>query len=405
MGRYDYRQRSIGDEFYGGAQHKKKTHGFKRVIFLLATFVFVIALFVYVFPEVQITIVPATEAVENNFDLTIKAGLQQADYKNNVFPAKVIEVEDELEKTFPASGEKNIGDKASGEAVFFNQTGLVQPLTTANSLVTDNGIIFYVQHNIDIPKAEVSAEGNIIYGNISVPIIAAEAGEQGNVGPGRLTITDLPFSKQNKIYAEIKTKLSGGTNKVIQVVSEEDLDQAQKTLIGELKPKLKQALEGELLDGEVLNGDLLKYETVSVEKAVELDEQVKDFKMKIKMKAQALVWNQQQVKEMVLNKIKTDLTPGKRIVKSSQDVFRAEIKDFNLDKGTATLKIFARNQVSLPIKVDELKDKLKGLKEYEARRLLLSQDNIKDVRFKFRYSLTSRVPKNGNRIDIKLAMD
>jgi hypothetical protein len=193
MNRYDYHRTSIGDAYYNNRRPKKKKSKLRRSLFLLILLVFVITLFIYVFPEVEITIVPETEAVENNFEVVIDSGLAGADIKNNKFSGEVIQVEDSLEKTFQATGEKNVGDKAEGEVVFFNQTGLVQPITTANSLVTDDGIVFYVKQNVEIPKAEVSAEGNIVYGNITANIIAAEAGEEGNIGPGRLSIIFFPF--------------------------------------------------------------------------------------------------------------------------------------------------------------------------------------------------------------------
>ncbi len=65
----------------------------------------------------------------------------------------------------------------------------------------------------EIPKAEVSAEGTIVYGTLVAQVEAKEAGEEGNINPGRLTIIDLAFSKQNKIYGEVKTRLEGGTSK------------------------------------------------------------------------------------------------------------------------------------------------------------------------------------------------
>lgn len=369
---------------------------------MLLLFAFTIALFVYVFPEVDVTIVPETEAVENDFQVTIDAALKSADLKNNKFPGEIIEVSDSLTKTFKTTGEKNIGQKAEGEVVFYNQTGLVQPLTTGNKLVTDDGIVFYIKNNIEIPKAEVSAEGNIVYGNISAKLIAAEAGEEGNVPPGRLTIIDLPFSKQNKIYGEVKNKLSGGTSEVIRVVSEEDLTKAQKEIVAELNPKLERKLKERLIKGQVLNSEMIEYSVESVEKAAELEEEIDQFEMKIKARARALVWDEDKVKEMILQKIARGATGDKQLVETSRDIFEVEVKEFNLDKGVAELKIHTRNQISLPINLEALKDELKGRTEFEARRLLLKKENIRDARFKFRYSITSKIPQNANRINIKL---
>lgn len=399
--RYDYRQRKIGENYYARRPVKKKSRGL-RSLFFLVILVFVIALFIYVFPEVEVTLVPETEALNNSFEVQINGNLEQADRVNNRFPGEIIIVEESESKVFAATGEKNVGEKAQGEVVFFNQTGLTQPLTTENSLVTDDGVVFYLKNNVEIPKAEVSAEGSIVYGNISAGIIAAEAGEEGNISPGRLTIIDLAFSKQNKIYGEVQNKLSGGTSKVIRVVSGEDLAKAEKELTDRLKPALRDKANERLVEGQSLNDELIEYEMVGVEKAVELEEEIDEFSMEVKARARALVWNVAEVKEMILQKIKDGITSDKQLVESSQDVFEIGVEDFNLEGGTADLKIETRNQISLPIEINALKDELKGLTEFEARRLLLAKDNIKDVRFKFSYSITSKIPENGNRINIKL---
>jgi len=366
-------------------------------------FAFLAALFVYVFPEVEVTVVPKTEAVENDFEVMINVGLTKEDLANNKFRGEIIEVEESLSKTFVTTGEKNVGEKAQGEAVFFNQTGLAQPLTMQNKLVTDDGLVFYLKNNIEIFKAEVSAEGNIIYGNLVAGIIAAEAGEEGNVPPGRLTIIDLPFSKQNKIYGEVKNKLLGGTNKVIRVVSEEDLKNAQEKIVAELKPMLKKKIEARLLAGQKLRDELVEYGLESVEKTVELEEEIENFEMKVITKAKALAWDEDKVRENILRKITENNAGDKKLVQTSQDVFEVTLAEFDVNKGTAKLKIHTRNQISLPLDLSAIKDELKGKTEYEARRLLLSQDNIKDARFKFRYSITSKIPQNGNRINIILS--
>lgn len=369
---------------------------------MLVVLVFVIALFIYVFPEVDVTVVPETETVANTFEVEIDSDISRADVGDNKFPGEVIKVEDTMEKVFSATGEKNIGEKAVGEVVFFNQTGLVQPLTTENDLVTDDGVVFHLTSSIEIPKAEVSAEGSIVYGNITAGIAAAEAGEEGNIAPGRLTIIDLPFSKQNKIYGEVQSKLSGGTSKVIRVVSEEDLIKAEEELVDALKPGLVNKIREMLDSGQSLEDGLIEYETVSVDKAVELEEEIDEFSMEVTVAGRALVWDEGDVREMIVQKIESDITSDKKLVETSQDIFDVSVEDFNLSEGTAQLKIETVNQISLPIDTEALKDELKGLTEFEARRLLLSKDNIKDARFKFRYSITSKIPENGNRINIEL---
>ncbi len=398
--KYDYHKKTIGESYYG--VRKKKKGKLWRIFFLLVVFAFIASLFIYVFPKVNITIVPETISVENDFELTISSQVDEFKVVDNIFPAELIQIEDAVKKSFAATGEKNVGEKATGEVVFYNQTGLVQPLTSNNKLVTDDGIVFYLTDNVEIPKAEVSAEGNIVYGTLRADIIAVEAGEEGNISPGRLTIIDLPFSKQNKIYGEVKSKLTGGTSKIINVVSEDDLSQARDELEDELKPKLEEKVRDLLTADQYLDENLVIFEVVAENKAVELQEETDEFDMEVGGKMRALVWDRQKIKGRILEKINSQVEKGKRVVETSSDVFEIEVVEANLQEGAAELKIHTRNQVSLPIDIANLKDELEGMSEYEARRFLLSQSNIKDVRFKFNYSITSRIPENGNRINIEL---
>jgi len=400
MTKYDYRQKQMGDSYY----HKrpKKTNRLWRSFLFLVVVAFIVALFIYVFPRVEITLVPETEAIENDFEIKVDANLPENDYSNSQIRGEIVVVEEAAEKTFPTTGQKNVGDKARGTVVFFNQTGLVQPLTTENELVNDKGIVFYAVHNLDIPKAEVSAEGNIVYGSASIEVEAKEAGEEGNIMPGRLTIIDLPFSKQNKIYGEVKSRLSGGTDKKIKVASAEDLEKAEADLIDELNPKLKSKIKDRAGDKYYLENDLIEFKTLAVDKTVELEEEIDAFTISVKMRATALVWDEKKLKETILGRIEFDDSNGKQIIPTSQDIFEVEVIEHDLEAKTAALKIHTKNQVSLPIDIAAIKDEVKGLAEFEARRLLLAKDNINDVMFKFNYSITSRIPKNGNRINVSI---
>ena len=70
MSRYDYKKRQIGEHYYGTRQGKKKSKVWRVFVFLLF-FALIIALFIYVFPEVEVTIVPETETKVNDLNMTI----------------------------------------------------------------------------------------------------------------------------------------------------------------------------------------------------------------------------------------------------------------------------------------------------------------------------------------------
>jgi hypothetical protein len=264
--------------------------------------------------------------------------------------------------------------------------------------------IFYLKNNVTIPKAEVSAEGTIVYGTVTVGLIAKEGGEAGNISPGRVALIDLPFNKQSKIYGEVKEKLAGGNNKTIKVVAESDLKNAEKELSEALYPKLKEQLLSKLSEGQKIDDRMIKYQSVGVEKTVELEEEVSEFTMKFKGQAEALAWDETIIKDILNKKLADSQQGGKQLVESSQDIFKVEVKEFEIEKKIAKLTVHTENQISVPIDTEKLKDELKGMSETEARRFLLGRGDIKDARFKFNYSITNKIPNNGNRITIKLGM-
>ncbi len=402
ISKYDYHKRELGESYYG-AKPKKKNRLARSFAFLVF-FLFVVAMFIYVFPEVEVTILPKTEKITNDFEVTIDGDLTEADLSKNKLPGITVTAEDALEKTFPATGEKNVGEKAEGVVIFYNQTGLEQSLNTTNSLSSESGQIFYLKNNITIPKAEVSAEGTIVYGTVTAGVVAKEGGETGNIAPGRLSLIDLPFSKQNKIYGEVKEKFAGGSNKTIKVVSEEDLKNAEAKLTEELNPKLKEQLLSKLGESQKIDDRMIKYQTLGMEKTVELQEEVSEFTVKLKGQAEALAWDEGKIKEILNSKLAESQKDGKQLVESSQDVFKIEAQEVDLEKRIAKLGVHTENQISMPIDTEKLKDELKGLSETDARRFLLTKGNIKDARFKFNYSITNKIPNNGNRITIKVGL-
>ena len=161
----------------------------------------------------------------------------------------------------------------------------------------------------------------------------------------------MPFNKQSKIYGEIKENFVGGSNKKIKVVSEDDIKNAEKSLTDELYPKLKELL-AKIDEGQKIDDKLIKYQILSVEKAVELEEEVAEFTMKARGLAEALTWDENQINDIVSKKLEEKETDGKKVIASSQDVLRIEPKEFDIDKKTAELSVHAENQISMPVEIE-----------------------------------------------------
>ena len=73
-----------------------------------------------------------------------------------------------------------------------------------------------------------------------------------------------------------------------------------------------------------------------------------------------------------------------------------------MNLGLANLKINATFPVAKQIKLDDVRKNILGKHEREARRYILSLENIKDVRFVFSLSLNDKIPTDEKKVDVRL---
>jgi len=379
---------------------KKPRKKFRGVLFLIFV-IFVLALFTYVLPTVTITIVPETENIEKEFDIKLTTDADKVNTNNDIFSAQVFEITESGEDKFEATGEKDIGEKASGEAVFYNETGRSQPITTNIDLINDAGIIFAVKENMTIPSAKVDEQGNVVAGEVTVEIESKQAGEKGNVGPGRINISALDLERQSKVHGEIKQGLSGGSSEIATVISEEDVDNAKSEIIKSLEPEIKEEIKKQAGEETHISDELIVYNH-EIEQEVAVNSEAKNFNIKLNLSAKALVYNNKELRLSLRDKILSDLPSGQTIAETEFGNLDIQIKNFDIELGMADLKIKASFPVAENIDLEDIKNNIMGKKETEARRYILSIPNVKNVQFSFSLSLRDMIPNKNSRVNVKL---
>lgn len=388
--------------FQQHVQPKKKSRmGFKIFLAIILVAVFYI-LFTFILPSVDVIVAPVTQDSEKEFEIQLTTDKSKADFNSNIFLAEVLEESLNETETFKATGEKNIGDKAQGRAVFYNSTGRSQPVMPSVDLINDQGIIFVVKENITIPSAKVDDDGNVVPGEITTGIEAKEAGEEGNVGPGRINISALLIDKQEKIFGDILEPVSGGDSKIVNVVSQDDIDNAKEQLARKLEPELKEKLVKKASENFVVSDKLIVFDDSEISKQDEVNAEVKEFTMSLNLKAQAMVYDNKSLRLFLRNKFLQDLPSGQTIAETEFGILEIEVQDRDMGLGLANLKINAIFPVAQQIDLEDVRKNILGKHEREARHYILSLDNVKDVRFIFSLSLSDKIPTDESRVDVKL---
>lgn len=128
-------------------------------------------------------------------------------------------------ETTPATGQQDIGAKASGKVNIFNCTDDNITISSGTAL-SSGGLTYLTSSSVSVPASDFFSNGTCKKnGKASVNAVAKEPGSQYNSGAKDYSIAGLPSS----VTAQ-GTGMTGGTTQVVKVVSQTDVDSLKEKL-------------------------------------------------------------------------------------------------------------------------------------------------------------------------------
>ncbi len=355
-----------------------------------------------VLPNAEVTLTPKTEVV--NFDLSVigSEDVSQIDESLNEIPLQEVEVTKTKSREFNTTGEEDINQRARGKITIYNEySSEKQTLLARTRFESSNGKIFRIPQSVTVPGAKIS-EGKIIASSLEIEIVADQPGEDYNIDPDNFTIPGFKGSpKFAGFYGKTNDSMSGGFVGKAKVVLSDDLEKAETALIDELKQEVKQALEDQIPTDLRIVEDGLKEEVVKIEISVKEGDQADKFNMDIKVTMKALLFKEEDLKNLVdlnlISKISDDKTPINETQKIS---WQTPVIDW--EKGEASFSLTIEENVAFKIDIQSLKENLAGQDEVEVRRYLANQSEIEKARVSFWPFWVNKMPKQENKIRINI---
>ena len=129
------------------------------------------------------------------------------------------------------TGQKDNGTMAHGTVTFKNcEDTSVYPLAGGNT-ITSQGLAFTTDNPITIPAGTFSGGGkNCTSPTVSVPVTASKNGDAYN-----LTNASFSSPKLTSNFVITSPQLSGGTSKIVMVLTQSDVDKAQADILAKDK--------------------------------------------------------------------------------------------------------------------------------------------------------------------------
>ena len=354
-----------------------------------------IALLVWMFvfaPAATVVITASTTPAPISSSITL-AGTAATDFSKGSISSSSQQTQKDEVVEFEATGSKDVGDKATG-TVRFSTSDASTAINGANipantKLTSSSGAVFSTDTAVAIGPSN--------YMNAQVSVTAIESGDRYNGASGQLT------GAPSRISVSFVGPTSGGTSKVAKVVSADDLDRAQGTLVGASSDAQKADLKKKFVNGEIVIDSSFEVTRGAVALTPAVGAEAADGKAKLTIPT---TYSIQAVSKTELNSylqksLESNLGSSKSSKVYSTGVDKATIGNYRKDGNTMIASVNSSGSVGPVIDEAAIKEQVKGKKFGEVQQSIESIDGILSVDVKFSYFWVRTVPNNTDKISIQ----
>ncbi len=267
-------------------------------------------------------------------------------------PAKTLETTKDLTQSVQASGQKDVGSKATGNLSISNCSESDDFTIPAGSVVTTGGKRFTTNASAAVSGAKFSGGGNCSKpGTGTVAVTAAENGDSFN-------FSSATFSFANYVKVTATGTTSGGVTKNITVVSQADVDNTVKTLVESSKSAALSELKDKAPENSKVFDDTLTATVISQASNPPVGTEASNATITVKAKYSVLSANKDDITKVVEKALGTNLANGSKVLDAGLD--QATYTQTKAGQGTYTYSIKTVAYIGQPIDEEKLKQDVAG---------------------------------------------
>jgi hypothetical protein len=379
-----------------------------RVLLIVAvlTVVLLIGGFVYanaVLPKALVTLKTNSSDIPTKANLTLDPAATELDIASNTLPAKIVSKQQTGSQQVSTSGQKNNGTKATGAVTMSSQTcgSSISPTppgdVPSGTGVSSGGKTFITQQRTTFPDSGTFKNGCVTYAATgSTNVTAQSAGADYNIAPGAFTVAG-----RSDITAKSTDAFNGGTDNVVKIVAQADIDSAKAKITAADTSGIKDELVNKLaaISYTAISGSLHAGDPVVTPSAA-VGDQADTVTV-----TQVVTYTMYGAKS---DDIKTIITTNvtKQIDPTKQQILKDGASSAKFDVATTTasgplqIGMSATSLAGPDIQVDKLATQLAGKKTGQVEQLVKSIPGVTDVAVKYSPFWVSSVPKKTNKIQI-----
>lgn len=378
----------------------------KKFLFgFIALSVFILGIVaLLILPKAVISVKPDAEKVSGDIEVKIASSTKEVNLDDKNIPGSVVEANAEETRKFPATGKKNIGEKARGTITVYNEwDSNPQPLVENTRFTSSDGKIFRTTQSINVPGTTIN-QGNVVAGTAQVSVTADQPGEEYNVGPGNFTIPGLPQAKQSKIYGKSQAAMAGGLSKEVIIVSSKDVEDAKNVIANDLYSKTVEELKSKSNDDNMIIEAAIKNSIKEETPSPAIDAEAGEFDMKVTVQSWSVAFKKNDLRAVVKNELGKKIDDDKEIIDDGAGSFTYSVQSTDVEGQAVSLIVHANGFASLNLDWDSVKSNLAGLSKEEVEEKIRALEGIRNVEVVFWPFWVRSVPSNTQRVEIKVIL-
>lgn len=410
--------RSAQNEFNPKATVSPKTSTIKKVgrsnfskIFIVTMVVLVLVVFglAVLLPTATITVYARSEPITRDVEVNVDKNATQINSTSMTVPGTLISREVTQTKNFPTTGTKVTGTKATGSVVIYNFTK--EPLTLRASTTTliANGKKFSFTQDATLirPTAQIGtgSDQSVDPSSLTapIPITAQDVGSDSNLPANtKFTIQNAALGNQSvNVYAINSAALAGGTSQTVQVLSQDDLNNAVTTLGATVAAQAQADLNSEnnTSDTDVLSSGITQ-QVLAKTANKNVGDPATNFDMTMIAQVSGLSFKNDDVKQLIIQQINSVLSSDKYLLPDAKDTLTANFKNTNLPNGKGVLSVHYETVAAYKVDDSSMNKLLAGKSADEIKEILLAKPEIDRVDVEFSPFFVNKAPKLNGKIYI-----
>lgn len=364
-----------------------------------------------VLPKAEITVKTNASDINASLNLNLATSATSLDPASNTVPAKQAQEQKTNSQQVAASGQQNKGTKATGTVVFYNcdktdrLLGQDQTIPSGTG-VSSNGLTYITQASANVSASSFKADGTCRKDqpSSSVTVVAQAAGTKYNMSGASFSVAYAnPTDGSNSFSAQSSDGMSGGTDNIVKVVTQSDIDTATQKLTTQNSDSIRQDLAHQLeQSGYFAITTTLNAAAPNVTSSAKAGDTADNVTVTGTTTYTMLGAHESDLKKLVDTSVKNQIDTSKQSI-LSEGLDDAVFKLLGQNDGVAQVNMQTVATAGPHLDIASLKTQAAGKKSGEVQSQIGTDPGVTSVSVKLSPFWVSSIPKKTSRITVTIA--